>query len=514
MLLKPKYHLGRKTTRGALLITCAALPAIAPGVAAAAEPEAPLVVPGVVADFNLSATAGVVDFRVHYPDVFLPFIISGGILESSATASGAGTAEGIAGPMPVPAMNSGGLLAPTNVPGTEIPVPEEARQGYGSIDFTRFPNACISRYPEIRAGDAEAFCGGSAVGDEGTGFTAAAANGHTTSSGDPEDSLQTRAMAESRAWEVTVPGLQAAIHNGWAKTTSGLNPQDGVPESRAQTHADELSFLGGAVRFTGLRSEALVRTDGTEAGTSVTTAFTFRDASVGGVPVVVGPDGVAVREEALGSGDSPREAANQLGAALKANDLEIRFVPAPPPIRENGQISVQSAGIEIVHRGSTFTPADSVYRFGFAAARGNAIVGEDPGGVSAGGETGGHDVVLSGDAPSSMPGSDAALDWSLMPALPAQGSGEGAADFFSAVGPVAINPVSALPTQGVATGPSGAGGPPTARLERAPARLVVPAYALTPLPYNSLTRVFGCGLALALLAGGALPLRRYLTRER
>ena len=527
MMIRPDTARVRTTARGIVVVACAAVPILGTSLPAHSQDNGVPVnaAPGKVADFNLTAVAGVVDFRVSYPDLILPFVISGGMLESTSVASGVGQAEGMAGPMPVPAMNSGGLLAPTNVPGTEIPVPEEARKGYGSIDFTRFPNACLSRYPAIREGDEEAYCGGSALGDEAAGGSAALANGHTTSTGDPDDPLQSRATSVSRAGDVAIPGLQTTVHNGWAKTSSGLNVQDGVPESRAETHADQLSFVGGVVQFTGVRSSAVVRTDGTDAGTSVQTAFSFQEASVTGIPVVIGPDGVSVNGEKLGDGQSPRQAAAQLGQALKGHDLEIRFVPAPPPIRENGQISVQSAGIEIVHRGSSVTPADSVYRFGFAAARGNAVGDAGGADLSAGGDTRGHDVLPTDTASTSSDdsalGGDAfgGVEGSLPGDLPAVGSGESSLSFTDDISDAPAG-LDATPGQdsGATDGGSGeVAAPPVASLRTAPKSLpralVASSVAVQPLNYNSLTRTFGGVLAVACLAAAGLPLRRKLSRR-
>ncbi|HYH48891.1 MAG TPA: hypothetical protein VEG38_05015, partial [Acidimicrobiia bacterium] len=58
--------------------------------------------PGDLSDFELGGTAGVVDFKFSYPNLVLPYVITGGVLDSFSLAAGTGRAQGVAGPMPIP----------------------------------------------------------------------------------------------------------------------------------------------------------------------------------------------------------------------------------------------------------------------------------------------------------------------------------------------------------------------------------------------------------------------------
>src|SRR5581483_12296607 len=88
---------------------------------------------------------------------------------------------------------------------------------------------------------------------------------------------------------------------------------------------------------------------------------------------IVGRDGVTVNSQALVPGQSVQQAADAVNQALAKNEVQLRLVPAPPPQQNGAQVSVQSGGIEIVHKGTTVTPADSIYRVGFTSARASAV---------------------------------------------------------------------------------------------------------------------------------------------
>jgi hypothetical protein len=321
-----------------------------------------------LADFDVNSVAGVIDFTFSYPKLVLPYRVTGGVLEALTAASGTGNASGVAGPMPVPAAVTLGQLFPGNVPTTDVPTPEEARKGWGSIDWHAMPNYCKSEYPDFLGEKRdERYCGGPAAEDARLGFTAALANGRTKSSGVPDDPLRTSSTATSRGVDVLIPSLQTTIHEAWADSMSGLN-SDGVPEGRGVVEIDGLSFLNGLVRLSGLRSEAIAVSDGTKAGTKVTTSFSVRDASVAGVPVVISRDGVSVKEQKLLPGTSVQQAADQVSKSLQAADIQIRLAPAPLSEVQGSQAIAQSEGVEIVHQGGTVTAANSIYRFGLASA--------------------------------------------------------------------------------------------------------------------------------------------------
>lgn len=529
----------RRLARGiAAAVGAAAVAMIAP-VDAGAQTEPPGVAPpdAQLADFDVSSVAGVIDFTFSYPNLVLPYRVTGGVLEALTGASGTGNASGIAGPMPVPAAVTLGQLFPGNVPTTDIPTPEEGRRGWGSIDWHALPNYCKSEYPDYLGEHRdERYCGGPAAEDARLGFTAALANGKTKSSGTPVDPLRASSAATSRGLDVVIPSMQTTIHQAWSNSTSGLN-RDGVPEGRGVVEIDEVSYLNGLVRLSGVRSEAIAVSDGTKVGTKVTTSFSVEDATVAGVPVVISRDGVSVKEEKLLPGTSVQEAADQISKALRAADVQIRLAPPPLSDVQGTQAIAQSEGVEIVHQGGTLTAANSIYRFGFASAnaaasRSGGGTTEAPGAGDLGGR-GGPNSAGEGTSAGSSPHSEQAVrdDSTMGGALRdatasspvgqdhAVGSsyGEGSEAPFQAL-PSAVGSAAGTVSSeggegaGVPAGSAsrevaaGVAGPPSVRL--APAVGAVSAgRALVP---SGLKRMAGVLLLLAVL-GAALPIRRAIS---
>ncbi|HZQ27315.1 MAG TPA: hypothetical protein VFA94_06425 [Acidimicrobiales bacterium] len=447
---------------------------------------------GSLSDFNAGSSAGVVDFRFSYPNLVLPYVVSGGILEASTLAAGTGRAQGIAGPMPIPILTSGQALVPTNDPITGTPVPQEIQDAMKSINFAGFPNYCQSDYPAPQPGSDVGNCGGPNFDDPKMGGTAAGVNGYTQSTGDGDKPLQSKATATSRAAEMTVPGLQLAVHNAWSSSTSGLNEQ-GAAQGHGQTEIGSVSLLSGAVRFNDIRSEAIAATDGVEP--AAVTSFTMKEAYVVGIPVIVSADGVSVNQQAV-PGTSVRTLADQLSAALKANDLQIRLVPATPPNTVGGEVTATSAGVEVVHQGTSVTPTDSVYRFGFTSARADASTG-DSGDLTSGGDTSSTGNTSTASTDSSTGSTDT-------------GSSGSSFDLSSTAGPElaapSVTPAAPTPAARTTATPR-AGFAASAGSRLGNLGLITPASAL---PVKKVRSAFLGGFFLVLLSMAAFPLRRVI----
>jgi hypothetical protein len=484
---------------------------------------------GTVADFDVGAVGGVVDFRFSYPNLVIPFVVTGGVLEATSLASGSGRAQGSAGVMPVPIATSAGLLIPGNDPVTGQPIPPQVREAIQKVDFSKFPNYCQSDWPPVAEGGDEAYCGGPAAEDARLGFTAAVANGQTKSSGDPEDGLRSRATSESTGTDITIPALQTTVHGAWARSVSGLNGE-GVPEGRGEVEIDGLSLLSGLIRFQGLRSETVARSDGTQPGTATTTAFSVRAAFVAGVPVIVGRDGVVVDQQALVPGTTVQGATKTLNDALKVGDVTVRLVPAPAPQVQGSQVSAESEGIEIVHRGTSVTPADSIYRIGFTSARASAFAGSRDGGADldampASGDLGdGGAAPISGDlgaglgsASSPLPGDGSGTTY------PSVGGSGSSADLPVPSGETAAGGRAGLGgsfASGSERSSSGVGAPAGSVATRAPLRSrahaapgAVAVSSLRPLPASSVRNLFAGALGVTVLALAAWRARRLLVRR-
>ena len=511
---QPLHRLRRRAAPVAVAIVTAALVGSAASGALAEGQHTPS---GELSDFELGGTAGLVDFKFSYPNLVLPYVVTGGVLESFSLAAGTGRAQGWAGFLPVPIATSGALLIPTNDPILGQPIPEEVRTAAKSIDFSGFPNQCQSDYPAVGPGGDERYCGGPAAEDARLGFTAAMLNGHTKSSGTSDDPLTSAAESTSRGTDVNIPAMQTTIHGGWSKATSRRNG-DGIPESRSELEIDGLAVLTGLIRIDGVRSEAVASSDGTNDGVTTSSAFNVREVRVAGVPVIVGRDGVTVNTEALVPGTVVKQATDAVTAALKQNDVQIRLVPAPPPEHQGPQVSVQSGGIEIVHKGTTVTPADSIYRIGFTSARASATrssPSDELGGVlpgssdSTSGSTGGSSVTNSisggtgvGDLGGSS-GSDLGSSGDTS-AADSAGGGLAAGDFSSPSSSGGAG-TDLSSVSGSATTPSGARRATSGAANRT---ATVAAASISRLPSASVKYVFAVFVGLILLGACAVPLRR------
>jgi hypothetical protein len=522
----------RLRRRAALLAVMIIAGGIVSSVASAALAETGHTPSGDLSDFELGGTAGVVDFKFSYPNLVLPYVITGGVLESFGLASGTGRAQGLAGFMPVPIAMSGALLVPTNDPITGTAIPEGVRAAIKSIDFTAFPNQCESDYPAVLQGGDERWCGGPASEDARLGFTAALANGHTKSSGTSDDPLATAAESTSRGNDVNVPSLQMTIHDGWSKVVTARN-EDGVPQTRSNVEIDGLTLLTGLIGIDGVHSEAVASSDGTPDGVKSSTAFNVREVRVAGVPVIVGRDGVSVNAQSLVPGQSVQQAAAAVSQALTRNDLQLRLVPASPPQQDGARVSVQSGGIEIVHKGTTVTPSDSIYRVGFASARASAIRSSADTGDALG--SGSAEAGTAAGSPATAPAADVSPTTGSVDTGPAPaGDGAGSAtdgtggssgetssageSSFGSSGSSLNAGGSDAASGSTAAGTTGAGAatesaaPAVQSSHPAPTATglngAVGASAVSRLPAASVKYVFAVFVGLVLLGACAVPLRR------
>lgn len=322
--------------------------------------------------FDARAVGSIVNFSFHIPEAFFPFEITGGMLESTGRATSLPQAFGTAGLAPVPLATSIGLIIPKVVPGTDIPVPEDVQEAFKSVDFTALPNGCQASYPPVEEGQDEATCGGPYQSDSALGFTAAGLNGHVQAYGTFDDRFATRTVSVSRGGDVTVPGLQAEFHQAYSRSVTGRN-DNGLPEGRAVAEIDSFSILGELLRVEGARSETVVATDGTPEGAVVSSSLTIRAASVLGIPVVIGPDGVSVNREAVPATEL-RTLTTLVEEALdQAGSMKIRLVPAPPVQVRGGEVTAGSGAIEISYLAQEPTPANVVQRVAYTRARVNAV---------------------------------------------------------------------------------------------------------------------------------------------
>jgi hypothetical protein len=480
----------------------------------------PSAAPSDLSLFDARAVGSVVGFSFHVPEAVFPFQIVGGMLESTSLATSTPQAFGLAGLAPVPLASSVGLVIPRVIPGTQIPVPDDVQNAFKSIDFTALPNSCQANFPPLKDGGDQATCGGPYQSDGALGFTAAGLNGIVKATGDLDEPFATRMSSISRGGDITVPGLQAKLHQAYSESGTGINDA-GLPQGRAVAEMDSLSLLGNLVHLEGIRSETIVATNGTPEGAVARSTLTVRGAAVFGVPVVIGPDGVTVNKEQV-PGTEVRTAAAKVEAALAQNgNLRIRLVPAPPVETRGGEVTAQSGAIEIAYVARTPTPVDVVQRFAYTQARVNAVPGGNDAG-SAEGPSSGLPLPSTGSPLGSGPPS--------VPAVSTTGPSDSAPVGLSAETSVPTIDLSALPTA-APTGADGGGalGAPVLSGEPTPPQPGLAAStgrvlgnrkvlsltsALGPATRVRINALYGGTVGLSVLGFALIPLRRRLMPTR
>lgn len=378
----------RSMAAGALAAFILAAPALADTAPAQKNPDE-LSPAGTISLFDAKSQASVESFFFHAPKAVFPFKVEGGFLQSTATATSSPRAFGYAGPAPVPLLTSAGLVIPEQVPGTGLPIPEQVRKGFQSIDYTALPNYCQASFPAATDGGDEAYCGGPAQTQTSLGFNAASVNGHVKTTGSFDDPLATKTLAESRGEDVFVPALQATYHAAYARAEGGMNGQ-GLPQASGVAEFQRAQFLGSLVVLENVRSQTIVATDGTEQDTASRSTLTVGNAAIFGVPVIITTDGVTVAQEAAPN-SSPKPLTDALNKQMAgAHGLTVRLIPAPPVQRTGSEVIAESGSIEIAYDSEDPTPVRVVHRVAYTRAAVNALV-----------ESGSLDVGLPGTGSSS-----------------------------------------------------------------------------------------------------------------
>lgn len=345
---------------------------------------------GAVQLYDARSAAALSQFAFHAPVAVFPFQVTGGFLASTSLAKSSPQGFGTAGLMPVPLLTSLGLVIPKEVAG--VPVPEDVRKAFQSVDYTKMPNGCQSTFPAAVEGGSEASCGGPYQRDPALGTSGGAANGLTRAEGDLEVPLKTRTVSVSRASDWFVPALQAQVGQAVAKSDAGMREVGDRPEAVGTVDISKLTLFGALVVLEGIHSQARAVSDGTEAGTETVSDLKVAKASIGGVPALIGPDGVSVnRQEVLKGAPENREKLaaleNQMREALaKAGDVTIRVAPAPEVKRPRpGQVSVESPSLVVEY--DTQQPAELhvTNRIAVTSASLTAIPEEEEASTPAGG---------------------------------------------------------------------------------------------------------------------------------
>jgi hypothetical protein len=376
----------------------------------------------------------VMSFTFHIPQI-VPLTIVGGAFDSSALANSLPQGFGTAGVMPVPAASSAGILVPREVPQLGTPVPPEVHKAFTSFDYTNTPNYCQAVFPPSRKGLDEAHCGGPAQEDPALGFTSATMNGHVIATGDFDDPLKTRTVAESRGEDATVPGLQARFRNASSQAVVALN-DDGIPQSQARAEATAVELLGGMVKLSNVTSESTVVNDGTEQGATGATAFNVGSTSILGVPVRLSPEGFTVIDPAAPAVDA-KALTDAVNKAANVSGFSMRMFPASPVKVDQGVVTAESGGVEISYGVDKPTPARVVQRYGYTVASLSALAGDpltvdtEAGSFAEDGPSGGGDGSSGGTPDAAATAWPGTSDQATIGTVPLNGPAPPVADMWS-----------------------------------------------------------------------------------
>jgi hypothetical protein len=299
--------------------------------------------------FDARGTASPESYCLDVPTVLVGQKICGGVLQSNIIATTDPRGFALAGLAPVPKLSSVPLLIPATVPVIGIPVPAQVQDALKQVKYDNTPSQCQALFPALNDGDEDRTCGGPTGGDAAAGFVASGANAHVQSTGSENDSTQTRTMAESRASDVRLPGLQSTSKAVYASAEGGLNAK-GVPTSVSDVKTGEITAVSGLITIRGVRSRTAVSFDGTKANTAVSSTFSYSGASVLGIPVEITKDGLTVATSQVPVAQAAALTA-QLNAVLRDNKgFGVELLPAPPIQVQANQVSASSGGILVTYK--------------------------------------------------------------------------------------------------------------------------------------------------------------------
>ena len=470
--------------------------------------------PSTLVQFDARGVASTGTFCVLFARAY-PLRVCGGNLESTAVATSDPRGYSLAGLAPVPAAASIGLVIPNNDPITGTPVPDDVKEALKSFDFSNTPSQCQASYPPVKDGDDERTCGGPTAGDRNLGLLGSEINGHAKTSAAANDPFSTRSEATSRANEAEIPNLQAKMRSVRSFAQAGLNP-DGRPQGFSEVNIADLLMFGNVVHLSGIRSTTAVASDGTEPGTTAVSTFGIASATVAGIGVVIGPDGVSVAGKPAGDPALVGQLTKQVNEALaKAGGVSLKMLPAPPVRNENGRVTAASGALEITYHPEPET--EVLYRVGYTTAAVNS--------TSTAAEAAVPDVPASGAPPATPPATESAAPNDTTAAAgsassPVSSGESSPATFAAASGGSFPTPPAANAPAGFEPAPTGGLTPEAAagaaRITGDPRLLhrpLLPAMSTT-LPPSRLKLLFPGYAALVAAAAVLAKARRQLFRGR
>ncbi|MGH9042178.1 MAG: hypothetical protein ACRDZ3_18320, partial [Acidimicrobiia bacterium] len=227
---------------------------------------------------------------------------------------------------------------------------------------------CYANYP----GEATADCGvpfaptpgprspdGSPVG--GGGFVA-----HAEASGDSADPETTQASGVTEGGGVAIAEV---LRIGYSRSTSRSFIENGVLHAVTVSAAQDIT-VAGVLHIGSVEAMAEAVHDGDFASARGLARTEMKNVTIGGVPVVIGADGITVQGTPLGQVPTPMAA--PILAAMAAQGMTIEPVPAGRVVKDEntGFVEATTGGFRI----RLLSPAGDKFEiiFGRAVARASA----------------------------------------------------------------------------------------------------------------------------------------------
>lgn len=284
------------------------------------------------------------------------------------------SSEGTASPADTGPIGQTVATAPTSPPG-EVPIPPgqaiqqpqyaDAKAPPGTsgkpVTVGSAPGPYASAIADSNTASATAGLAGTTAASTGTNGATAASN--------PAAALASRLAAWRSRWlsaddahRFPMPAATGVLSTGTAGAGSAAAAPDGTSGDTASSQATfdphggllsltsearlaEASFGGGQIAFKNVHFQLKLTNNGSTPQYSL--AVDMGSATVGGVPVTVNQDGVAVNgQQVPGIGSALQSADQDLNAALKQSGYQV-YTVAPKVTRSSGQETVDATGVHV-----------------------------------------------------------------------------------------------------------------------------------------------------------------------
>jgi hypothetical protein len=264
-----------------------------------------------------------------------------------------------------------GLLIPSTVPNTDIPVPDAVGQAYGPLG----PSIAYPVRAEARAG--------TAPDASYTQFPGATMTAHADDA---------RVNAEGSIQRAEQSGMATF---GNVRSTSESVLSGALGRATANSSAQDID-VGGVIKIKSVTSTATAQTDGVNA--TATGATVVQGMTIADQPAYVDDQGVHIGAQ----GQPANAVANEIAAqALSGAGMQVYV--SKPLVERSAGTAAANAGSLYVYWMPPGNPSGNVFTLTFGGARVSVAAGEGFGVAVAGEDTGGGESLDAGSTPSDLP---------------------------------------------------------------------------------------------------------------